>query len=63
MNAHLSEMLSELPEPLVLELGSGEVSSTEEALYLIHQMNKKIDAGVYPRDINILSEIGDSWTQ
>ena len=41
VNTHLSELVSEVLEPLILELRGGEVSSTEEALNLIESLNKK----------------------
>ena len=47
VNTHLSEIIAELLEPLVLKLGGGEVSSTEEALYLINDLNKKINNGAF----------------
>ena len=49
LNTHLSEAIAEILEPVALEMGSGEVSSTEEALALIDNLNIKIREG---RDIS-----------
>ena len=54
VNTHLSEIIAELLEPLVLELGGGEVTSTEEALFLVENLNKKIKNGDNLTDINVL---------
>ena len=42
VNTHLSELISEILEPLVLEMGGGEVASTEEALHSICDVNDKL---------------------
>ena len=42
VNTHLSELISEMLEPLVLEMGGGEIASTEEALHAITVVNEKI---------------------
>ena len=57
VNSHLSEILSEVLEPLVLEMGGGEISSTEEALHVISSTNEKIENGVSLEDINILTDL------
>ena len=56
VNTHLSEILSEFLEPLILELGGGEVTSTEEALYMITEANKCMKAGLLPEQMNILGK-------
>ena len=58
VNTHLSEILLELLEPIVLELGGGEITSTEEALHMIDELNKKITGGIQPREINTLPKSG-----
>ena len=45
INSHLSEIMSEFLEPLVSEMNSGEISSTEEALYMIENVNNKMIGG------------------
>ena len=42
INTHLSEFISEFLEPIVVELNSGEISSTEEALARIDKLNDDI---------------------
>ena len=39
INTHLSEMISEIVEPLALEYDGCEVQSSEEALAVIDQLN------------------------
>ena len=55
VNTHLSEIISEFLEPLVLEMGGGEITSSEEALYEISEANKKITSGMSPDEMNILN--------
>ena len=43
VNTHLSEMISEILEPLVLETNGGEIASTEEALCAITRVNNLIE--------------------
>ena len=45
LNTHLSELISEILEPVALNMQSVEVSSTEEALHKITQLNNSIDRG------------------
>ena len=42
VNTHLSELVSEILEPLIPEMGGGEVASTEEALNAIADVNEKL---------------------
>ena len=42
INSHLSEILSELIEPIALRSESAEVQSSEEALHLIDELNKSV---------------------
>ena len=58
VNSHLSEIL----EPLVLELGGGEISSTEEALNVITSVNDRIEAGEDLSTIDILPKIAEFQT-
>ena len=59
INTHLSELISEILEPMVLEMGGGEVASTEEALHAIDEVNKKIIPGDTDwNKLNIMDEIG-----
>ena len=62
VNTHLSEIIAELLEPLVFKLGGGEVSSTEEALYLIDDLNKKINNGADLTKINVLEKLSVTGT-
>ena len=57
VNTHLSEIISEILEPLIMELGGGEISSTEEALHVITETNKSIDRGDTPVVMNIMSKL------
>jgi len=43
INSHLSEWLSEILEPIALNMASAEVNSTEEALAKIDQLNSCLD--------------------
>ena len=45
INTHLSEMLSEIIEPIALEANGAEIQSSEEALHLIDWMNEKTLSG------------------
>ena len=42
INTHLSEWISEFLEPIALEMSSGEISSTEEALAKLDKINDDI---------------------
>ena len=55
VNTHLSEMISELLEPLILEMGGGEVASTEEALYAITEVNKLVNNDI--SEVNVLEKL------
>ena len=57
VNTHLSEIISEFLEPLILEMGSGEVASTEEALNAIEIVNNKMLNGLDRNKDNILEDI------
>ena len=57
LNTHLSELLSELLEPISLNMKSAEVSSTEEALYKVDSLNKYLNKGGVLRDFNILENL------
>ena len=57
VNTHLSEIISEFLEPLILEMGSCEIASTEEALQAIDNMNKVIDKGLDPEKEDILQKL------
>ena len=57
LNTHLSEITAEILEPISLKIGSGETSSTEEALALINEYNDKILKGTPVEDINGLEQI------
>ena len=43
LNTHLSELVSELIEPISTRLGGAEVNSTEEALNMISALKKRLD--------------------
>ena len=57
LNTHLSELLSEILEPIALHMGSAEVSSTEEALHKITNINKYIDEGKDLETLNVLRDL------
>ena len=57
INTHISEILSELLEPLVMNLGSAEISSTEEALYRMHSINENIRNGVDISNMCVLKDM------
>ena len=42
VNTHLSELISEILEPVALKMGGGEIASTEEALHDINNINNMI---------------------
>ena len=57
----ISEMLSELVEPVVNNMNGVEISSTEEALYRINNINKKIMNGQDIKQMNKLEEVCDPY--
>ena len=57
VNTHLSEIISEILEPMIPDLGGGEISSTEEALYKITEVNKSLDDGSAPDAMNVLHSL------
>ena len=61
LNTHLSELVSELLEPISTRINSAEVTSTEEALMKITELNKLIRKGGDWTDkekFNVLNIIG-----
>ena len=44
-NVHLSELLSELLEPIAKEMSGGEISSTEDALHKLETLNEHLLSG------------------
>ena len=57
-NTHLSEIVSEILELVVKDMQSGEVVSTEEALFVFEELNNKIRSGVDITDQSILGVLG-----
>ena len=57
VNTHLSEIISEFLEPLIMEMGGGEVSSTEEALNAITRVNDLVENKTEPDHMNILQSL------
>ena len=57
INTHLSEIISEVIEPVALELEGGEIQSSEEALEKIDALNKNILEGVDITEYNVLEDI------
>ena len=43
VNTHMSELISEILEPIAMELDGGEIASTEEMLNRFVTLNEKID--------------------
>ena len=56
INTHLSEVLSELLEPIVREIPCAEVSSTEEAMFEMEQINNHIKSGGNISTLNALKK-------
>ena len=56
INTHLSELLSEIVEPIAMECQGSEVQSSEEVLNLIDNVNEKIISGRSIDDENILKK-------
>ena len=56
VNTHLSELISELIEPVVLEYEGAEVQSSEEVLALIDDLNEKISVNNGPPSNNVLKK-------
>ena len=57
LNTHLSEILSEILEPVALNMKSAEVSSTEETLHKLTGLNDYIFKGNQLEDMNILEDM------
>ena len=57
INSHLSEWLSEILEPIALNMASAEVNSTEEALAKIDELNTCLDNGQTLDDLDPLTNI------
>ena len=55
INTHLSEIISEIVEPLALESDGMEINSSEEALGLIDRLNTRVKAGTNSE--NVLSQL------
>ena len=45
LNTHLSELISEILDPIALHMEGGEVQSTDEALAIIDKFNKEVERG------------------
>ena len=56
INTHLSELISEVVEPLVLECGGSEVQSSEEVLAQLDQINEHVRVEGKPPDNNYLEK-------
>ena len=56
INTHLSEMISEIVEPLALEYDGCEVQSSEEALAVIDQLNNEVNREGKPPSYNCLEK-------
>ena len=54
INTHMSELVSEILEPIVKEMNAGEVCSTEETLSKFDQINSMLDNGNRLEDFNML---------
>ena len=57
INTHLSELISEIVEPIALEADGSEVQSSEELLHMIDDVNNKISEGININEINVLSKL------
>ena len=60
INTHLSELLSEMVEPLATEAEGMEVQSSEELLHLIDCINQKVVRGDNLNKCNVLSKFDES---
>ena len=56
-NTHLSELLSQILEPIALEMTGAEIDSTEEALAAFDRSNKRIQHSPDWRKDNILTDL------
>ena len=63
INMHLSELISELVEPILTTLGGCEIRSTEEALEKITSLNDMINVNSNWKEVNILDQIAKDNTQ
>ena len=59
INTHLSEWISEFLEPIAAVMGSGEISSTEEALARIDSINNDIKANVDTPHYDVLDSLAE----
>ena len=60
INTHLSELLSELLEPVSFTIGGGEIASTEEALHKINNANDMILRHEDMNEIDALEELSQN---
>ena len=58
LNTHLSELVSELLEPISIRLNGGEINSTEEAAFQIMEINRMIRNIPDWREYDILKTLG-----
>ena len=63
INSHLSEILSEFMEPLITERIGVEVTSTEETLCKIENLNSQISAGIDTANIDVLKYVSEKGAQ
>ena len=60
INTHLSELLSEIIEPIVNESISSEIKSSEEGLAIIDQINTFVTKNGRPPEWNVLHKFADN---
>ena len=58
LNTHLSELISEVLEPIALELDGGEIASTEEMLFRFENLNNMIGKNENWKSFNYLDVLG-----
>ena len=63
LNSHLSEIISEIIEPVTNEMVGAEISSSEEALYKLDNVNENISKGMVMSDFNILNTMQGDVTR
>ena len=61
INTHLSEIISELLEPLVLNKQDAEINSTEEFLSKVDELNEEIMNNTELSSNNVLSQFTPYW--
>ena len=62
LNMHLSEIMSELLEPISISMSSAEITSTEELTQKFNSLNHHIQSDPEWKNIDILTEMADDFS-